>query len=382
MAHYVLDARTATPHFPGIGRYVANLSRASVQQLATDERLTVLYDPACPLSLPTHPAVNPLPVAVSPFSLSQQWQIPRLLQRLGADVYHSAYFLMPYFAGVPTVLTLYDVIPLVFPEHSTRRARWFFRVLMALALQRVQHTLPISEAARRDFMTYFALSPERATTIPLAADPIFGPQPAEAVAAFRVQHALPERFVLYLGSNKPHKNLLRLLDAWAQVVRDCTEYCLVIAGAWLPQHPEPRQRAVELGINNSIHWYGPISNTELPLMYAAADAFVFPTLYEGFGLPVVEAMACETPVACSQTSSLPEIAGDAALLFSPTDSAAIALAIITLLKNAETRAEMCGRGVRQVRKFSWEHTARQTLNIYRGIYRQNDAGRQVAARKD
>ncbi len=369
MAHYVLDARTATPHFPGIGRYVANLACASAKQLAADERLTVLYDPAYPLTLPAHSTVNPLPVAVSPFSLSQQWRIPRLLQRLGADVYHSAYFLMPYFVGVPAILTLYDVIPLLFPDHSTRRARLFFRVLMSLALRRVQHTLPISEATRRDFVTYFALPVERSTTIPLAADPIFGPQPAEAVAAFRAQKALPEHFVLYLGSNKPHKNLLRLIDAWAHVVRDCAGYSLVVAGAWLPQHPEPRQRAVELGVTDSVHWYGSISNAELPLMYAAADAFVFPTLYEGFGLPVAEAMACATPVACSQTSSLPEIAGDAALLFPPTDSVAIATAIMTLLKSAEVRTEMRERGAQQVQKFSWEHTARQTLDVYRRICR-------------
>ncbi|MBN2002305.1 MAG: glycosyltransferase family 4 protein [Anaerolineae bacterium] len=367
MAHYVLDARTATPHFPGIGRYVSNLARAAAPHLATNERLTVLYDPAYPLSLPKHSAIASLPVVISPFSVLQQWQIPRLLRRLGADVYHSAYFLMPYFANVPTILTLYDVIPLLFPEHSTWRARWFFRVLMSLALRRVQQTLPISEATQRDFTTYFALSAECATTIPLAADPIFGLQPADAVTTFRVQHALPERFVLYLGSNKPHKNLLRLLDAWAHVVHEFPDYHLVIAGAWVPQHPEPRQRAVALGISESVHWHGPVSNAELPLMYAAADVFVFPTLYEGFGLPVVEAMACGTPVTCSQTSSLPEIAGDAAVLFPPTDSIAIASSIMALLKDAGLRLEMRERGLQQVRKFSWEYTAAQTLAVYRRI---------------
>ncbi len=377
MTRYILDARTATPHFPGIGRYVANLASALVGQLAADEQLTVLCDSAYPLALAEHHAANLLPVAVSPFSLSQQWQIPRLLRRLDAAVYHSAYFLMPYFAGVPTVLTLYDVIPLLFPDHSTRPARWFFRALMSLALRRVQHTLSISEATRRDFATCFSLSAERATVTPLAADPIFGPQPAEAVAAFRAQKALPERFVLYLGSNKPHKNLVRLIEAWSRVVRDCAGHHLVIAGAWLPQHPEPRQRAVELGVSESVHWYGPIANAELPLMYAAAAVFVFPSLYEGFGLPVAEAMACKTPVACSQTSSLPEIAGDAALLFPPTDSAAIATAIVTLLKDADLRAEMRERGARQARKFSWENAARQTLAVYRRVCRQNAADRSM-----
>ena len=288
MPRYVLDARTATPHFPGIGRYVTNLARALIPQLAPDERLTVFFDPAHPLELPSGEAVHSLPVDVSPFSLRQQGVIPRLLHRHEADVYHSAYYLMPYRTGTSTLLTLYDLIPIHFPEHSTLKARLLFRWATMLALRGAQHTLAISEATRRDFLARFPLRPEQITAIPLAADPAFSPQPPDTIAALRAHHKLPEKFLLYLGSNKPHKNLVRLIEAWAAIQAETPDVTLVIAGAWLPQHPEPRQRAQALGIDDRVCWLGPLPGADLPALYTAAEAFIFPSLYEGFGLPVIE----------------------------------------------------------------------------------------------
>lgn len=367
MPHYVLDARTATPHFPGIGRYVANLARALIPQLAPDEQLTVFFDPAHPLDLPSGDAVHSFPVDVSPFSLRQQWVIPRLLQQHKADVYHSAYYLMPYVTGVPTLLTLYDLIPIHFPEHSTLKARLLFRWATALALRAARCTVAISEATRRDFLTCFSLRPEWITAIPLAADPAFTPQTPEVVAALRARYGLPDKFLLYLGSNKPHKNLVRLIEAWAVVQAEMPEVTLVIAGAWLPQHPEPRQRVQVLGIDSRVCWLGPLPGGDLPALYSAADTFVFPSLYEGFGLPVIEAMACGTPVTCADTSSLPEVAGDAAVLFDPTQAEAIVDALRRLLGDAGLRADLRQRGLAQAAKFLWGRTAQETLTLYRTL---------------
>ena len=367
MPHYVLDARTATPHFPGIGRYVDNLARALIPQLDPDEKLTVFFDPAHPLDLPSGEAVYSLPVDVSPFSLRQQWVIPRLLHQYKADVYHSAYYLMPYVTGVPTLLTLYDLIPIHFPEHSTLKARWLFRWATALALRTARHTLAISEATRRDFLARFSLRPEQITAIPLAADPAFAPQPPEVVAALRTRYRLPEKSILYLGSNKPHKNLVRLIEAWSVVQAEALDYTLVIAGAWLPQHPEPRQRAQVLGIDDRVCWLGPLPGADLPALYTAADIFVFPSLYEGFGLPVIEAMACGTPVACADTSSLPEVAGDAAVLFDPMQVGAIGDALRRLLGDADLRGDLQRQGLAQAGKFSWKRTAQETLALYRAL---------------
>jgi glycosyltransferase involved in cell wall biosynthesis len=382
LPHYVLDARTATPHFPGIGRYVASLAAALVPQLRSGERLTLLTHPAYPVSLPTSPAVQLRPLDVSPFGVGQQWTVPRVLRELRTDLYHSPYYLMPYRPGVRTVLTVYDVIPLRHPEHSSARARLLFRVTTTLALRSAAQVTAISEAARQDFIADFRVPPARIRTIPLAADPAFRPQPPAAIADLRRRYDLPERFVLYLGSNKPHKNLVRLVQAWRMVnERSKMEDCrLVIAGAWDPRYPEAKALAESLNTTSlcdetnlqsvvssspPIAWLGRIPEADLPALYTAATAFVFPSLFEGFGLPVLEAMACGAPVVCSNVSSLPETAGDAALLVDPTDAAALAAALGRVVSEPGLAAELRERGLRQAARFTWTRTAAETLDMYR-----------------
>lgn len=370
MKHYVLDARTATPHFPGIGRYASNVARALIPQLADDERLTVLAAPEPVLELPPHPRVAVRVTPISPFSLRQQWAIPRLLRQLEADLYHSAYYLMPYAPGKPTLLTVYDLIPLLFPERASWRARLLFRAATGLALRAAQRYIAISQASRQDFLTHFQLDPAHITAAPLAADPVFRPQDAAAIAEFRRQHALPEQYVLYLGSNKPHKNLERLIEAWGQIEGELPEYTLVVAGAWLPQHPEPRQRAEALKLEARVRWLGPAQGKYLPALYSAATVFVFPSLYEGFGLPPLEALACGAPVACSATSSMPEVLGDAAIFFNPTEVDAIAAALRRLLQDAALRQDLRQRALERAAQFTWEATARQTLAVYRQMLQE------------
>jgi glycosyltransferase involved in cell wall biosynthesis len=402
VSHFVLDARTATPHFPGIGRYVTNLARALVPLLAPDEWLSVICDPAYPIALPPSDTVRTIPLAVSPFALRQQWAIPRLLRsfhvrRAGSpassaqlpasSLYHSPYIAMPYWPGVPSLLTVYDLIPVRYPAYSSPRARFFIRWMTRLALRAARHVMAISEFTRRDFVAEFGLRPEHISAIPLAADPAFQPQPPEAVAAVRVRYDLPERFVLYLGSNKPHKNLTRLVEAWQMAdgkwqMANCK---LVIAGAWDESYPEARELADSSGVKTSTEdgqhpvssnlpvWLGPVPEADLPALYSAATVFVFPSLYEGFGLPVLEAMACGTPVICSNTSSLPEVAGDpsagsgpsAALLVNPLDTAALAEALRLVLTDDGLRAELRRRGLARVARFTWQQTAAATLAIYR-----------------
>ncbi len=389
MTHFILDARTATPHFPGIGRYVTNLARAMAPLLAPDERLTVIVDSAHPVALPPSPAVQIVPLAVSPFSMSQQWAVPRLLRRLHEAptsnlqplasnpqpptpaIYHSSYVAMPYRLGLPTVLTVYDLIPLRYPAHSTARARLLIRWTTRLALRAARHVIAISDFTRRDFMAEFGLASERITAIPLAADPVFKPQPPEAIVAVRRKYNLPERFALYLGSNKPHKNLVRLVAAWDDCGLRIGDCGLVIAGAWDPRYPGARNLAnlqppaanFQLPI-----WLGPVPEADLPALYSAASAFVFPSLYEGFGLPVLEALACGAPVICSNTSSLPEVAGDATLLVDPANAMALADALWRVLSDDQLRDDLRRRGLAQAARFSWGKTAAATLTLYRNMH--------------
>ena len=376
MPHFVLDARTATPHFPGIGRYVTNLARAMAPLLAADERLTILHDPAHQLPLAASAAVQiqRMPVGASPFSLAQQLELPRLLRHLGADLYHSAYFLMPYAPrpqGAPTLLTVYDLIPLLMPQQSTLRARVLARWATRLALRAARYVIAISEATRRDYLAHFHLQPEKIQAIPLAADPAFCPQPPTAIAAAGARYRLPEHYLFYLGSNKPHKNLERLVEAWALLQpRSSAPLAgqptpLVVAGAWDDRYPEARRRAVALSLERQVLWLGPVPEADLPSLYSGALLFVFPSLYEGFGLPVLEAMACGTPVVCSNISSLPEVAGDAALLVNPADTQDLARAMRAALDDESLRQHMREKGLRRAQDFSWLQTAQRTLQTYR-----------------
>ena len=368
--HYVLDARTATPHFPGIGRYVTALARALPPLLAPGERVTLLYDPSRSTALPPPGAGSAmLPVAATPFSVRQQWSMPRVLREAQADLYHSPYYLMPYFPGVPALLTVYDLIPLVLPEQNSARARLLFRWTCGRALRTARHVIAISEATRRDYMAHFHLSPDGIEVIPLASDPRFRPQAPDAMAAVRDRYGLPERFVLYVGSNKPHKNLVGLVEAWGILRgRDRGEGAglqLVVAGPWDDRYAAPRRRAEALGLRDAIRWLGPALDADLPALYAAATLFVFPSLYEGFGLPVLEAMACATAVVCSDRSSLPEVAGDAALLIDPHDRVRLAATIEKALGDDDLRQGMRERGLERASQFTWEQTAQRTLDAYR-----------------
>jgi alpha-1,3-rhamnosyl/mannosyltransferase len=385
MTTYVLDARTVTPHFPGIGRYVANLAPALAAQLARDERLLVLHAPEGGERLRGlgGPQVQLEATDISPFALAQQMQLPRLLRSAGeVSLYHSTYYLMPYSLRLPTVLTFYDLIPLQHPKTVSRRARTLFQLAMSMALRVSGHVVSISEAARQDLLVRFKLPPEFVTTTPLAPEVRFRPQPPEEIARVRAAYDLPEEMVLFVGINKPHKNLLRLIEAFSTLLQGGSRASLVLAGPWDARYPEAEEaakqaRAAAEGASaaqgadgkpqggDRVRLLGAVPDADLPALYAAATVFVLPSLYEGFGLPVLEAMACGAAVACSNTSSLPEIAGDAAAQFDPYNVAEMAAAIGQLLADGALRAEKVQAGYQQAARFTWEQTAAQTLAVYR-----------------
>lgn len=362
----IIDARTATDHFPGIGRYVVSLS-AALKKVAPETDFAFLHDPSSPARL-TLPGLPKYPCSASPFSLRQQWVVPRQLRRLKATLYHSPYYLMPYLPGVPTVLTCYDLIPLIHPRYFTAAQRLVFRAAHLMAAHTAAVVLAISQATRADLLRYLRLPAGKVVAIPLAAEARFTPSsgagrpPANARGS-----TLPERYVLYLGSNKPHKNLVRLVDAWQRVCRSAVAdlgVILVVAGSWDTRYPEARRRVEELGLGDRVAFLPDVPEADLPDLYRGALLFVFPSLYEGFGLPVLEAMACGTPVVSANTSSLPEVVGDAALLADPLDVEALAGAMSKVLADDVLRQELRSRGLAQAARFSWERTARETLAAY------------------
>jgi glycosyltransferase involved in cell wall biosynthesis len=361
----ILDARTATDHFPGIGRYVVNLASA-LSRIAPEARVSLLHDPTATATRLTLPDLPRVTCSISPFSIRQQWNVPRLLRQAQATLYHSPYYLMPYQPGVPTILTCYDLIPFIYPQYFSLSQRLIYHLAHILALGTARRVVAISRATQTDLTHFFRLDPQRVTVTPLAADTNYVPCQEGQIAAVRNKYVLPEKYVLYMGSNKPHKNLGRLIEAWktANIKFQTLNFKLVVAGHWDNRYPEAQQHVEKLGLNDRVIFIGPVQEADLPPLYSGAELFVFPSLYEGFGLPVLEAMACGTPVVCSNTSSMPEVAGDAAILVNPLDVGALAEAIGRTLANKDLRQNMREKGLAQAAKFSWERAARETLAVY------------------
>lgn len=372
MSHYILDVRTAAARFPGIGRYVTNLALTLNASLAPGEQLTLLGDLAKTKTRDgslSAAEVHTIPASVSPFGAGQQWRIPNLLRRLslpGPALYHCPYYIFPYRTGMPTVLTFYDVTPLLYPQTVSLKARMFFRIVATVALRAANHILTVSEATRADLTRYFSVPPEKISLTPLAADPRFQPQPSVEIDRIRAKYDLPTRFVLYFGANKPHKNLPALIDAYSMLSTRHTPP-LIIGGFWDRRYPQPLQRAAQLRIGESVRFLGSVDDADLPALYSAATVFIFPSLYEGFGLPLLEAMSCGTPVACANTSSLPEIAGEAARLFDPHSVVEMMEAMGALLEDDPLRADLSARGLERANQFSWQKTAAKTLRCYRDL---------------
>ena len=223
----------------------------------------------------------------TPFDIRQQWRIPNLLKRLRADneaLYHSPYYLMPYRTGLPTLLTFYDVIPLKFPNSVPARARLFFRLAATLALRAADRVVVISHAARSDLLSFFSIPASKTTVTPLAAGARYRPQPSAEIARVRHQYRLPESFLLYLGINKPHKNLPALVDAYAQTASPHMPP-LVIAGAWDNRYPQPKQHAARRQLGDAVRFLGPVAERDLPALYSAATLFVFPASMKGLASP-------------------------------------------------------------------------------------------------
>jgi glycosyltransferase involved in cell wall biosynthesis len=293
---------------------------------------------------------------------------------LGAvDVVHSTTFCAPRFrrGGKRLVVTIYDLSFLTHPEVHVPANVEHCLAGTRLAIERADRLIAISESTRRDLVELMGAPAERVAVTPLAADPGLAPvTDAAALARVRARYDLPERFVLFLGAMEPRKNLPRLIEAFAALKPAILrETCLVVAGAqgWL--NDSVRARVQALGLGDRIRLPGYIAAGDLAAVYSMATVFAYPSLWEGFGLPVLEAMACGTPVLTSDLSSMPEVAGDAAWLVCPTDVEAIADGLTRLLEDAVLRSDLGARGRRRSVSFSWERCARETLAVYRAAAR-------------
>lgn len=301
----------------------------------------------------------------------EQFTFPRRCAQLGVDLVHIPYFAPPLQPLQRTLVTIHDLIPLVLPAYRGGPLVRLYTALVATAAHRAHLILTDSQASRHDILKHLRVPDNQVRVVYLAAAPYYRPVSDTAVLHFvRQKYRLPERFVLWLSSFDARKNAVTLLHAYTWVVHALGDaYPLVMAGN-LPTRntslfPDPRRIATELDIAAAVLYPGFIAEEDKPAVYSAAIAFVYPSRYEGFGLPVLEAMACGTPVVTSNVSSLPELAGDAAFQVPPDDTRSMAAAIIALCVDETLREEMRRRGLTRASTFTWQHTASTTLDAYR-----------------
>jgi glycosyltransferase involved in cell wall biosynthesis len=287
--------------------------------------------------------------------------LPRRARRDGVELLHSMGTTNPPLARVPTVVSVLDVIYHHYPETFPRAARLGLEVLVPLGARRARRVVAISEAGKRDVAATLRLPPEKVDVVPLG----FGIAPlAEATpeATLRERYQLRGRVVMTVSPALRHKNLTSLLGAFAKL--GDPDASLVVVGHAGLERQALEARARELGVGDQVAFTGWVSEADLEGLYALADVFAYTSLMEGFGIPVLEAMRRGVPVACSNVSSLPEVAGDAAELFDPLDEGAIAAAITLLLEDAARRDELIRLGHERAGEFTWEKTARGLLEVY------------------
>jgi glycosyltransferase involved in cell wall biosynthesis len=305
-----------------------------------------------------------------PFRVNKTWWmqviLPWQLAGLCVDVCHFTNGVAPWWSPCPTVVTIHDMTLWLFPEHHYRRRLVAMRPFVPLAARRASAVIAVSQSTKQDVVRILRVPAAKVHVIYEAPAPCFHPlPPGPALEAVRQRYRLPEHFVLYVGTIEPRKNLPRLLEAFARLRKEgLTSYGMIFVG----QHgwkAAPVYAAVErLGLAGVVRFLGYVPIEDLVALYNLAEVLAFPSLYEGFGLPVVEAMACGTPVVTSSSGALGEIAGDAAEFVEPTDVASIADGIRRVLTCPARRAELRERGLARAAQFTWTAAASQTRTLY------------------
>lgn len=360
-----IDGRYIQDHFPGIGRYTYNLIQA-LAKAAPEDSFVLLYNPQLvntryTLERLKAPNVDLVAVNLPTFSLTEQYRLPSLICHLGLDLFHSPYYIKPYLLPCPSVVTIYDLIPRLYPQYISLGARVIFEIAIRLAAVTSRMIIAVSQSAKDDLVRLLGLLPSKVWVTPLGVDTQFKPLKEKAIFNLRHKYDLPEGYILYLGINKPHKNLVRLVEAFAKVKSGRK---LVLAGREDPRYREVHEVVRRLSLQERVIFLGQVPERDLPALYCGAALFVLPSLYEGFGLPLLEAMACGVPVISSSISSLSEIAGRAAVTVDPMDVSQLARALEEVWGNSDLRVSMRQEGLKQAAHFSWERTAKETLMVY------------------
>ena len=371
-----IDVRTVTPVRSGVGNYVLHLLKG-LRRVAPDEEFFLV---GLPKNLDVLSWDNPPHLTHRTFisheshPLGDIWEhfwLPHILEQNQVKVLHGPATLIPLVRGrYATVVTIHDLVAFLYPETIPRKYAMYMRWLIRQVVSHSDRIISVSRNTKSDLVRILGANPDKISVVHEAAQPSFKPMKDQAeVEEARRRYGIDGPFIYHVGNIEPRKNLVRLIKAYL-ILRDRLGggVRLAITGqkGWLTKKLMKALGGVELG--QDVVYTGYVPHEDLPLLMNAAEVFVFPSLYEGFGLPVLEAMSCGTPVVTSNLSSLPEIVGDAAVLVDPYDEESIASGLQKVLEDQEFKNSLSVKGLEQAGRFSWSEAALKTLDVYRQVH--------------
>jgi glycosyltransferase involved in cell wall biosynthesis len=374
-----IDATALPQQRTGVANYVFGLVRG-LAAVDGDNSYVVFAKPHHIAELGVdRPNFRFQPVEFPARGLRLAWEqvgLPRHVRAERLDVLHSPHYTMPLRHAARSVVTFCDMTFVLQPEVHQPVKRMFFPAMMRWSARHADRLITISESTRDDLLRLWDVDPERTTAVPLAAGPEYRPVSADAAAAACGRHGLrPGGYILYVGVLEPRKNVDRLVAAFGQAGARLGGLDLVIAGRRGWMYDEIFAQVQALGLEDRVRFTGYVAQEDLPGLYGGARLFAYPSRYEGFGLPVLEAMRCGVPVVTTNVSSMPEVAGDACLLVSPDDVLGLADAMARLVEQPALAAELGRRGQERAAAFTWERCARETRAVYeQALGRNGSAG--------
>ncbi|MEW5870931.1 MAG: glycosyltransferase family 1 protein [Chloroflexota bacterium] len=369
-----IDATPLPPNPLGAGTYIIQLTRA-LTELHTDEQWVIFAQRSGRAKIETPAMTNVEWVLIPDISPSsrlvwEQSRLPFLARRSRIDILHSLHYTRPWVLPyASSIVTFHDMTFLLYPELHTLAKRILFPLAIQMSARRAQAIITVSEHTRKDTLRLLNLPEERVITTSLAASPDYRPiSDALLLENCKRKYNLPDSFILYVGPVEPRKNLPLLLKAYHRLAVDGLNASLVIVGALGWMYAEVMQQVNALNLSSKVHFLGYIPAEDLPMVYNLARVFVYPSLYEGFGLPPLEAMACGTPVITSAVSAMIETVGEAGILVNPQGAEGLVDAIRVVCEDDELHQQLSQKGRAQAAKFTWKHTAQETLRVYQKVW--------------
>jgi len=364
-----IDARMYRSEFTGIGRYVHELIKHLLLIDKKNEYVLFMNQPAFDEYEPTTKRVTKILVNARHYSFAEQFKYLRVLRKAKLDLMHFTHFNAPVFYTKPSVVTIHDLTLSFFPgkKMNTSFYRAAYNFVLKSAVKHAKAVIAVSENTKQDLINITKTSPSKIEVIHEGVAEEFTPRgDKEALTDVMMKYSITKQFMLYTGVWRSHKNLVNLIKAFGLLQADeGFESQLVITGEDNPYYPEVKRTVKELDLEHSVIFTGLVPENELVALYQGAQLYTFPSLYEGFGLPPLEAMRCGTPVAASKVSCIPEICGEEnAVYFDPYDPADMANGIRKAWLDDELRAQLRENGLKHSRKFSWEKMAEKTLKAY------------------